>query len=433
MRRFRRGLLLALLMTSVAGAAFAAKGPSADATRDAKIQQLEQQMTVFQSEIDDLKSQGVSPATVAALQSQLNAFGQQIADLKSATDTNTADIATLKIPPAGTSVTVTLPNGKPQLATADGRFTANVRSTIQFDAANYIQRSPGPVSSDFRRSGTGDANHARKLRDGTEFRRARLGVDGKVFGDFDYEAIYEFGGYGAEDAGHVFALTPPHPGILKPFDQSRRVQAEYRHGGLHLHRLMPLMERPSPAGWRATSPPATAQRRAAVRQRRPAAAAIREYPPTGWPRRRYRADGQHASSAEPGDPRPALRRPVGLDRPLRRRPVRRQPLAGAPGRQRSTCSSRRTAPDPTPPAPSPTVASPPGSATGRSCGSTARAWSTPAISTPRISGRSAWKAASRCRTSTPRANTSSTASTGTSTRRRCPTRSSTASMSKAAG
>jgi phosphate-selective porin OprO/OprP len=248
-RRFRRGLMLALLMTSVAGSGFAAKASSADAARDAKIEQMEQQMTVFQSEIDNLKAQGVSPATVAALQSQLDAFGQQLSELKNQSDTNTADIATLKQPPAGTSVTVTLPNGKPQLATADGRFTANLRSTIQFDAGRYFQTTAGPVSSDFRRSGTGDAAHARKLRDGTEFRRARVGVDGKVFGDFDYEAIYEFGGSGAEDAGHVFALDATwHPGMLKPFkikvgafEPIIGMEASISTGS------MPLMERPSPA------------------------------------------------------------------------------------------------------------------------------------------------------------------------------------------
>src|SRR5581483_3005779 len=107
LRRFRRSALLAVLMTSVAGGALAAKGPSGDAARDARIQQLEQQMTIFQGEIDNLKAQGVSPATVQALQSQLDAFGQQIADLKNQTDTNTADIATLKQPPAGNTVTVT--------------------------------------------------------------------------------------------------------------------------------------------------------------------------------------------------------------------------------------------------------------------------------------------------------------------------------------
>jgi phosphate-selective porin OprO/OprP len=75
---------------------------------------------------------------------------------------------------------------------------------MQFDAADYSQRTPGPITADFRRGAAAtDTAHARDLSSGTNFRRARIGVDGKAFGDFEYNMLFEFGGAGEEDAGHI--------------------------------------------------------------------------------------------------------------------------------------------------------------------------------------------------------------------------------------
>lgn len=112
---------------------------------------------------------------------------------------------------------VTMLAGKPSIQSADGRFAANLHSVMQFDAAGYFQRAAGPVGSDFRRGGaTGDTAHARDLNNGTNSRRARISIDGKVFGDFDYNVLFEFGGAGAEDAGHIQELWLQYTG-LKPF------------------------------------------------------------------------------------------------------------------------------------------------------------------------------------------------------------------------
>ena len=40
--------------------------------------------------------------------------------------------------------TATLPNGKPQIVTADGRFTANLRTVVMFDAGKYFQKDNPP-------------------------------------------------------------------------------------------------------------------------------------------------------------------------------------------------------------------------------------------------------------------------------------------------
>jgi phosphate-selective porin OprO/OprP len=96
---------------------------------------------------------------------------------------------------------------------------------MQLDAATYDQRSPGPITSDFRRSGPAlgatatnvDLAHARNLKTGTLFRRSRIGIDGTAFGDWDYRLLFDFGGAagGVENAGSIFETWVQYNG-LKP-------------------------------------------------------------------------------------------------------------------------------------------------------------------------------------------------------------------------
>ena len=141
-------------MCGVAGAALAApRGPD---PRDAKLQMMEQQLQQMNAELTQLRaSGGSSDEKLSAIQAQMDAFAKDMAELKGASEVATADILTLKAPPAGNAVTATLGNGKPTFATADGRFTANIKSVMQFDAAYYNQAAVGPVNTDFRRSGSG--------------------------------------------------------------------------------------------------------------------------------------------------------------------------------------------------------------------------------------------------------------------------------------
>lgn len=111
----------------------------------------------------------------------------------------------------------TLIAGKPSIQSPDGRFTANFHGAMQFDAADYVQNTPGPTTADFRRgAGAADTAHARDLSSGSNFRRARIGVEGKAFGDWDYNLLFEYGGAGEEDAGHIQELWIQYSG-LKPF------------------------------------------------------------------------------------------------------------------------------------------------------------------------------------------------------------------------
>ena len=119
--------------------------------------------------------------------------------------------------PGPSAAGATILAGKPSIQSGDGRFVANLHSTMQFDAADYIQNQAGPVATDLRRAGAAaETSRARNLASGTNFRRARIGIDGKVFGDVDYNVLFEFGGAGLEDAGHIQELWLQYTGI-KPF------------------------------------------------------------------------------------------------------------------------------------------------------------------------------------------------------------------------
>lgn len=103
--------------------------------------------------------------------------------------------------------------GHPAIATADGRFTASLIGVMQFDVADYFQRAAGPLNVDLRRAGaSGDTARARHLGDGSTFRRARIGLAGKAFGDFEYSVLFDFGGSGVEDNGHVQELWLQYSG-----------------------------------------------------------------------------------------------------------------------------------------------------------------------------------------------------------------------------
>jgi phosphate-selective porin OprO/OprP len=235
--------LAGALMASASTAALAApkhKHVARTDARDAKLQALAQEVSELKAEMAQIRAQSATPqvasAEVSALQQQLAATQAQLSDVKASQTAAVADIETLKAPPAGATVIASLPNGKPAFATADGRFTANIRAIVMFDAGKYLQKSNLPANT-----------VGRDLNDGTNFRRARFGIDGKLFKDFDYALIYEFGGSGAEDAGHIQEAWVQYT-ALKPW--RIRLGAFEPNIGLAAAvstSQMPIMERPAPA------------------------------------------------------------------------------------------------------------------------------------------------------------------------------------------
>jgi phosphate-selective porin OprO/OprP len=196
-----RASVLGLLIASGGfGAAWAqVEAAVASDPREARIEQLESEVAQLAAEVHELKrDQAKDVQTIATVQS-----AQATA-------------------PAASLATITA--GKPSIASADGRFTANFHGILQFDAGQYVQSSAGPLAIDQRRSGPAlgataanvDLVHARDLKAGTDTRRARIGVDGIAFGDWDYRLIFDFAGTGVENTGQFYEGWVQYSGV-KPF------------------------------------------------------------------------------------------------------------------------------------------------------------------------------------------------------------------------
>lgn len=161
---------------------------------------------------------GISQEQLLALVGRLDALEkrneeleEQVLDLKVAGASSAAAV-NRKVD----ANTVSLANGRPTLATGDGQFTAAFRGIVQLDAAQYDQRKPGPLATDFRRGSLGDAveaDRARDLGDGTNFRRVRFGIEGKAWSDWAYNLLFDFGGTGVEDPGKIINAYIEYAGL----------------------------------------------------------------------------------------------------------------------------------------------------------------------------------------------------------------------------
>ena len=208
--RATRGL--ALLLATVASTALSTPGFAAAAqdARDAKIQQLEQAIKELSAEVEALKQSedAAKTAEVAAKQAQdaakeaaenTQAVADRVAALKTSTADQYADVQNQR----NADVRVTIANARPTFTSADGRFMAQLRALMQYDMAYYSQDKKTPLASD--------------LSSGTNFRRARLGLEGKAFGDWSYGFIYDFGGSnGSEQQGRISDSYVQYDGIA-PF------------------------------------------------------------------------------------------------------------------------------------------------------------------------------------------------------------------------
>lgn len=129
---------------------------------------------------------------IQALQDQVRALNQQLQNMQSQiveTQHNqaatSAAVAGMK-PAASASasdVVVSMPNNRPTISTADGQNSIAITGRVHWDVGDYANVDPKNM-----RAGPADLNS------GENIRRARLGVTGKVAGDWNYTFIYDFGG-----------------------------------------------------------------------------------------------------------------------------------------------------------------------------------------------------------------------------------------------
>ena len=173
------------LLTSVAtgalallasGAALAQQGPISTAPsqqgappvdpREARLQQLEAEVQALSGEVRELRTE-LSADTTTVKATQVAQANTQAAVAKD----------------EASAPKVTFPDGRPTIASPDGKFKVALRTLVQFDAAHY---DVSPLTS------------ANNLSSGTDFRRARLGLDFTAFGDWNGAIWGDFGGRGAE-------------------------------------------------------------------------------------------------------------------------------------------------------------------------------------------------------------------------------------------
>ena len=218
----RAGLLVGVAAMALTLASAAVASPADDA-RDARIAKLEAAVAALQDRVQ--QDAGLEEQNTE-LKGQVSDLQAQVTDLKTAQTAQIVAIQTVQASvPAKPTALATIAAGKPTIASADGKFTASLHGVMQLDTAAYFQSAAGNTSTDFRRDGPAlgvtaassvDAAHARDLKDGDVFRRARIGIDGTAFGDWDYRFIFDFAGAGTENAGQVYETWLQYSG-LKPF------------------------------------------------------------------------------------------------------------------------------------------------------------------------------------------------------------------------
>ena len=89
------------------------------------------------------------------------------------------------------------------IRTADNRFQLAFRGRFQFDSGMFFQDSDLPSY----------VTVGRDLHNGANFRRAQIGVEGRVYRDFNYEFVFDFGSSGTERAGQIYLMRVAYTGI----------------------------------------------------------------------------------------------------------------------------------------------------------------------------------------------------------------------------
>lgn len=164
------------------------------ASPDARIQAMENQIQALSKQIQELKDSTQQQQDAAKAQQE--AVKLQQAEVKS----QQADFKKSQ----ATAAKAGIANGRLSVSSSDGNFTAAVRALLQVDAGYYMQQ--GSASSL-------PAAYGPDLSSGANLRRVFLGLQGKVFGDFSYYFLYDFGGASTETQGHILYAYMQYDGL----------------------------------------------------------------------------------------------------------------------------------------------------------------------------------------------------------------------------
>ena len=174
-------IAIAVAVTFVASQARAESASSADA----EIAALKKQLHQLEEKLDRLQTKTTANAVPAAKASVK-------ADSKARVVDSNATVP-VKAPIAPTGTIVTMPNNRPTICTADEQNCVSITSRLHLDTGGY----------DYHPNTTN--TNPQRLDDGVNARRARIGVVGKFFGDWDYALIYDFAGSSDGFAGTASA------------------------------------------------------------------------------------------------------------------------------------------------------------------------------------------------------------------------------------
>jgi phosphate-selective porin OprO/OprP len=163
-----------------------ASAQSASST-DEEIAMLKKQLRLMEEKLDRLQKQ-TTANTVATAKANAKAKAEPKV---SVADSNAT--IPVKVPAPPPEAIVKMPNNRPTICTADDQNCIAITSRIHFDGGGYDYH---PNTTNTKPQG---------LDDGVNLRRARIGVIGKFFSDWNYALIYDFGGSSDGFAGTATA------------------------------------------------------------------------------------------------------------------------------------------------------------------------------------------------------------------------------------
>ncbi len=178
------GTAVVALLTASGAQAAVTKNDAATTANDSGVP------TVVNNQIqmaqNSMPSQGGSTAD---LEARVRALEESLAARDERTQTDRTRLSTLE--QQYNYAAWTFDNGRPVIATGDGRFTMGVRVRFQSDFAAFGQDSAHPAGF----AGPSD------LSSGAVIRRAYFGFEGKAYSDFAYEFRLNAGGSNGGSAG----------------------------------------------------------------------------------------------------------------------------------------------------------------------------------------------------------------------------------------
>ncbi|WP_240543204.1 OprO/OprP family phosphate-selective porin [Bradyrhizobium canariense] len=145
---------------------------------------LKQQLKMLEQKLDRLQSQTAANAVTAArakaeVKTQVKAEARS--EAKAVVANANAAIA-VKSPAPASGVVVTMPNNRPTICTAEGANCVAITGRVHYDIGGYNYR---PNTA---------ATVPQRLDSGENVRRARIGLAGKFFNDWNFALVYDFGG-----------------------------------------------------------------------------------------------------------------------------------------------------------------------------------------------------------------------------------------------